>query len=247
MKQKRVKVLALAVALVFALSSFAIAGYPVAVTNFPMLMTLVQQQVTTMITQTIQQIWQEEVNNIKMRAGLVNGSGLLSNVFGTSYTQFTDNFVGQFNNQLGSFAPSRGSGYNAWVDNVRRSILVPSTSTAASNPTGYMNSTRPVSILIAGAPAGIDPSTASSSDMAVANLRNVQKQYRIQSLEQSSEATIIAEKFKAEIQRFNPSSWDRSYPEQAVKDVGKMLYFNAMLQAEILKTLGKAEQKNAVD
>lgn len=241
-KTKMIAVL-VTVFFVFAVVSDASAAFPVSVVNWPMLMSLIQQQVTQMIVNMITNVWREEVM-IKLMRGLLNIVDIQKFVQ-MDFTGFTDALTSTFGTQLGSFASNHISGLRSWESVVQSTIQIPLLRDALGDGQQYMNQMRSVSRLLAGAPANYDRSKMSLPQLADAQLNDIMKRFSIESFEQSGEAVVIAENYKKEIQSFKPSDLDSAYPEQAIKDMAKMLYLNGMLQAEILKTLGKAEQRNA--
>ncbi len=232
--------------LVFA--PIASAGYPVSVVNWPMLMTMVQSQVTTIITNYINSIWQKEVA-LKLQPGLING-GALQGIFNQhEYSTMIDTYGRRFGATMGSFARDAVSGKQTWegaIKNVNSQTIPTFTfANAYSNPSAYMNSAQTISTVIAGPPAAANMEKMSNDDIGALQRGDLHRQMSAKSFQQASEAVIIAENYKKQLASFNPSSFDGKYPEQAIKDVAKLLYFNAMLQAETLKVQGQAEQRHA--
>jgi hypothetical protein len=152
----------------------------------------------------------------------------------------------EWGGKYSSFAPNHDR-VNAELNSIvaRDEISVPTSELAVTNPQEFDRRNRETSRLIMGVRQRA--STATSSDRYLNHKRDILTQYNVIANEQGGEAVKVASRFKEEIKKqFSPGAIDGGLPDQAVKDLAKLMYYNALLQAEILKTMGKVEQRNAV-
>jgi hypothetical protein len=231
-----------AVAIVFVAAAGTVFGaYPVMVTNFQAtLMPLLQKYVTAPVQQQMQKVWSDEVQ-LKKEPGLIDSSKVTIADYDNS-PYLNNMFDSQFPKYFGSYAQDR----SGWEMAAKASTMpkIPSTDLSFSQ---YQSATRVGSVLIAGPP---EKTTAGmgSAQTADAKLRDLRRQANIASYEQSNEGVYIAERYRKELSAFSPSSFDGPTvkSDQAVKDMAKLMYYNAMLQAETLQVLARGEVKNVL-
>jgi len=218
-------------------------GTAVTVTNYQVLMQMIQRMVTQAITDKIQSVWNEEVR-IKLEPGKLNTKGVTFTNYDMSSSikgMVSDYMV----NGTGAFSTASGKYY----DETARSKAQLSLPLAGSDFSQFQKKTREVSILIAGAPGG---GTArmkhfSTADFAALKLRDVFSQASVATYERAAQGTYIAEKFRSELSAFSPSAFDSGKSDQAVKDLAKLTYYNTMLQAEILAVMAQGEMRHALE
>lgn len=225
---------------IFATSAF---GMAVTVTNYPMLMQMIQKMVTRVITDKIQSVWNEEMR-IKLEPGKLNPRGV---TFGNyDMSTFTKTMISDYMvNSSGAFSTASGKNYNE----VARSKVQPSIPLAGSDFSQFKKKAREVSILIAGAPGGgiAKMKHFSTADFAAIKLREVLNQASVAAYERAAQGTYVAEKFRSELSAFNPTVFDSGKSDQAVKDLAKLTYYNAMLQSELLAVMSHGEMRHALE
>mgnify|MGYP001198581990 FL=1 len=57
----------------------------------------------------------------------------------------------------------------------------------------------------------------------------------------------MAERFRKELSSFDPAYIDGAKSDQAVKDLAKLAYYNAMLQSEMLAVMSQGEMRRALE
>lgn len=218
-------------------------GTAVTVTNYQILMQMIQRMVTQVITEKIQAVWNEEVK-IKLEAGKLNTKGVTFTRYDMSpyiKSMISDYMV----SSTGAFSTASGKYYNEVV----RSKTQPGLPLAGSDFSQFQRKTREVSVLIAGAPGG---GTArmkhfSTAEFAALKLRDVFSQASVATYERAAQGTYVADRFRSELSTFSPSALDSGKSDQAVKDLAKLTYYNAMLQAEILAVISQGEMRHALE
>ena len=218
-------------------------GTAVSVTNYPMLRQLIQKMVTQVITDKIKSVWNEEVQ-IKLEPGKLNPKAVTFTKYDMSSS--TQNMVsGYMKSGTGAFSTGDGK-YFIEVAKGKVQLSLP---LAGSDFSQFQNRVREVSILLAGAPGGGTAKMKhfSTADFAAVKLRDVFNQASVASYERASQGVYFAEKFRSELSAFSPSAFDSGKSDQAVKDLAKLTYYNAMLQSEILAVISQGEMRHALE
>ena len=218
-------------------------GMAVTITNYSTLMQMIQKMVTQVITDKIQSVWNEEIR-IKLEPGWLNTKGVTFTKYDmSSSTQkmITDYMM----NSAGAFSTASGGKYNA----LARSKVQLSMPVTGSEFLQFQRNTRDVSTLVAGAPGGgiAKMKHFSTSDFAAVKLRDVLNQASVAAYERAAQGTYVAEKFRSELSGFSPAVFDSGKSDQAVKDLAKLTYYNAMLQSEILAVMSQGEMRRALE
>lgn len=78
-------------------------------------------------------------------------------------------------------------------------------------------------------------------------LRDVLNQASVAAYERAAQGTYVAERFRSELSGFSPAVFDSGKSDQAVKDLAKLTYYNAMLQSEILAVMSQGEMRRALE
>ncbi len=218
-------------------------GTAVQVINFPVLMSMIQKMVTQAITDKIRSVWNEEVR-IKLEPGIINTKGVSFTKY--SMSSYTDQMISQYmKNNTGAF--SKGDGrYFAEAAKSKTPVTIPS---ANSDFKEYQKKVREASILLAGPPGGGAEKMKhfTTAEYAAVKLRDSFNQASVAAYEKAAEGVYVAEKFKKEMTPFNPVYIDGVKSDQAVKDLAKMTYYNAMLQSEILAVMSQGEMRRALE
>ncbi len=225
---------------IFATSAF---GMAVTVTNYQMLMQMIQKMVTQVITEKIQSVWNDEVR-IKLEAGKLNTKGVTFINYDMSSS--IKNMISDYMiNSTGAFSTASGKYYNEMAKS-KAQLSLP---LAGSDFSLFQKKAREVSILIAGAPGGGTAKMKhfSTADFAALKLRDVFNQASVAAYERAAQGTYVAEKFRSELSGFSPSAVDSGKSDQAVKDLAKLTYYNAMLQSEILAVMSQGEMRHALE
>jgi hypothetical protein len=218
-------------------------GTAVTVTNYQMLMPMIQKMVTQVITDKIQAVWNEELK-VKLEAGKINTKGVtFTNYDMTSSIKnmISDYMVGS----TGAFSSASGKYYNETA----RSKAQLGLPLAGVDFSQFQKKAREVSILIAGAPGGgiAKMKHFSTADFASVKLRDVFSQASVATYERAAQGTYVAEKYRSELSAFSPSAFDSGKSDQAVKDLAKLTYYNTVLQAEILAVISQGEMRHALE
>lgn len=218
-------------------------GTAVQVINFPVLMTMIQKMVTGAITDKIKSVWNEEVK-IKLEPGSINTKAV--SFIKYSMASSTDQMISQYmKNNTGIFSKSAGK-YFAQVARSAAPVVIPSTSIDFKE---YQKKIRDASILLAGAPGGGAEKIKhfTTAEYAAAKLRDSFNQASVAAYERAAEGVYVAEKFRKEMSSFDPSYIDNAKSDQAVKDLAKLTYYNAILQSEILAVMSRGEMLRALE
>lgn len=242
----KLRFMAIIVAIVLVAATYAVSAQSVMVLNWQGLMDLAKQQVTQVITNKMQGIWDKEVA-IKLRPGSIP-----SQTFKPAMQDFGQGgaeLVRQTGDRLSSFSASPAMQKQAqsdWSSLIARPYTsIPSASEAASSPQAYIQKTREVAGLVAGSPNYRDISKLSTPEAALAKVEEVRRQYNVQAFDQAGQSVALAESLRAELKKFSPQAIDAATPEQAVKDLVKLEYIKTRIAIEELNTLGKSEMRNA--
>ncbi|MBP1749532.1 MAG: hypothetical protein H6Q52_2071 [Deltaproteobacteria bacterium] len=229
--------------LIFFIVATSAFGMAVTVTNYQMLMPMIQKMVTQVITQKIQSVWNEEVR-IKLEAGKLNTK--VVTFLNYDMSPAIKNMVSDYMvNDTGAFSTASGKLYN----DMAKSKAQLSLPLAGSDFLQFQKKAREVSILIAGAPGGGTAKMKhfSTADFAALKLRDVFNQASVAAYQRAAHGTYVAEKFRSELSAFSPSAFDSGKSDQAVKDLAKLTYYNAMLQSEILAVISQGEMRQALE
>ena len=224
----------------FASSAF---GTVVMVSNYQMLMQMIQKMVTQVITDKIQSVWNEEVK-IKLEAGKLNPKGVTFVNYDMSSS--IKNMISDYmTNGTGAFSNASGKYYNE-VAKSKVQLSIPLTGSDFSQ---FQKKAREVSILIAGPPGGgiSKMKHFSTADFAALKLRDVFNQASVAAYERAAQGTYVAEKFRSQLSAFSPAAFDSEKSDQAVKDLAKLTYYNAMLQSEMLAVISQGEMRKALE
>lgn len=228
---------------VFLLLATSAYGTAVQVINFPALMSMVQKMVTQAITDKIKAVWDEEVK-VKLEPGSINTRAISFVKYNTS--SFTDNMISQYmKNNAGAFAKGDGKLFTETA----KSKTAPVIPSANSDFKEFQKKVREVSVLLAGAPGGGTGRMKhfTTAEYAAAKLRDVFNQASVAAYEKASEGVYVAERFRKELSSFDPAYIDGAKSDQAVKDLAKLAYYNAMLQSEMLAVMSQGEMRRALE
>ena len=250
---------ATAVAIVLMLCTTA-HGVGVAVVNYPALMNMVQRQVTQVVVNKIQSVWNEEVK-IKLEPGIINPSSV--SIPNINMSSWTDQMMNEYVGKMGGYFGGNNSFYNG-IAGKSSPLQFPQVSSGLAN---YQRSVRDVSILLAGPTSGIaDLGKYASAEMekltrahgksrAEEIMRNnlagfkkvdINRKSSVSTYEKAAEGIYMAEKAKKDLAAINPSSFDKAKSDQAVKDLAKLMYYNTILQAQTLSVMSNAEANNVL-
>lgn len=228
--------------IIFVLATSAY-GTAVQVINFPVLMTMIQKMVTGAITDEIKSVWDKEVK-IKLEPGSINTKAV--SFIKYSMTSSTEQMISKYmKNNTGVFSKSAGK-YFSQVARSAAPVVIPSTSIDFKE---YQKKIREASILLAGAPGGGSEKIKhfTTAEYAAAKLRDSFNQASVAAYERAAEGVYIAEQYKKEMTSFDPSYIDNAKSDQAVKDLAKLTYYNAILQSEILAVMSRGEMRRALE
>jgi hypothetical protein len=229
--------------LIFFILATSAYGTVVTVTNFPMLMPMIQKMVTQVITEKIRSVWNEEVK-IKLEPGRINTRAISFLKYDMSSS--TQNMLSQYmTKSAGAFAKSDGK-YFTEIAKSKVQLSIPTVDAGFSQ---FQKKVREVSVLLAGTPGGGYEKMRhfSTADFAAVKLRDVFNQASVAAYERAAQGVFVAEKYRSELSSFNPSQIDTAKSDQAVKDLAKLTYYNTMLQSEILAVMSQGEMRHALE
>ncbi len=228
---------------IFSLVAASAYGTAVQVVNFPALMSMVQKMVTQAITDKIKAVWNEEVK-IKLEPGTINTKAVSFTKYNMS--SFTDKMISQYmKNNTGAFAKGDDR-YFTEAAKSKTAVTLPSVNADFGE---FQKKVREVSILLAGAPGGGAEKMKhfTTAEFAAAKLRDVFNQASVAAYEKGAEGVYMAEQFRKDLSSFDPAYIDSAKSDQAVKDLAKLAYYNAMLQSEILAVMSRGEMRQALE
>lgn len=222
---------------------------PVEVINYQALMTLIQKQLTDQITKKLYTLWQQELEQWKEKPGLFGmaGSAVYADSIGTTLAcnngeRITDGYEKLWGQSYGSFAS--GTDTTAWNKAVgQSSVKLPADKdcNAGTDPNSEL-----VLGLIAGSRGNFDRSTMSEPDIAQMQLEDLRKQTAMKAWNLSVQNSAMAAQAKKGLKDFSPSNWDNALPEQATKDMAKMIYFQTLMEADSMQAEAAHEMRKAV-
>lgn len=235
----------------------------VTVINYPYLMQLAQKTITDSIRNKIQEVWQKELSG-KLEAGFIKADGLTMPTVTSNMADWTDTFLSGYKG--GYFGNS--SAWYAQIAKKNAPLVFP---TAADDITTFQKHVRDISIAIQGIPSGINSDNlaafyknefakqlelhggnqAQAEKAALAELARHKKaalnnDVTVAVAESGFEGTYMADKAKKELARISPRSFDSIKSDQAIKDLVKIMHYNAVLQAQMLKVMSTGEVRSAI-
>lgn len=222
------------------------------VVNFAELAALAQEQVAKAITDQLQSI-QNDLLALKKISGDTNITNLKTTLTNNTNEKLLD-AAGQdsFSSVTGAFGEGKSIGALAEYNQtnfkalVSQSFSVPSV--VGTSDTDYMNNIRKISLLMAGGGGGgttVENNKLSLIDKASKKMEDVLTQSRIGAFEEAGSAAYMAQQLKEQAKNIDVStSKDKnSYPEQVIKDIAKLTYYEVMLKAEQLQMQAKEIQR----
>jgi len=234
----------------------------VTVTNYPYLMQLAQRTITDSIRSKIQEVWQKEVAS-KLEAGFIRPAGLAMPNATTNMSTWTDTFISDYKG--GYFGNN-----SAWYAQLAKKNTPIAFPTPAEGVGSFQKQVRDVSIAIQGLPSGLDTGNLGTfykqeftgrfeatkdraaaekyALMQVARHKKValDKTAAVAASEAGFEGIYMGDAAKKELAKINPGSFDSISSDRAVKDLAKIMHYNAVLQAQMLKVMSAGEVRSAI-
>lgn len=235
----------------------------VTVINYPFLMQLAQKTITDAIRSKIQEVWQKEVAS-KLDPGIIKVEGLTMPNVTANMSNWTDTFLTDYK---GGYFGNNPAWY-AQLAKKNAPLVFP---TAAEGIGNFQKQVRDISIAIQGIPSGVSPENLAAlykneitkqlqinggnqaaAEKAAAMVIATHKKAAINNdvtvavAESGFEGTYMADTAKKELAKISPGSFDSIKSDQAIKDLAKIMHYNAVLQAQILKVMSAGEVRSAI-
>ncbi|MEM4669099.1 MAG: hypothetical protein QW650_01060 [Thermofilum sp.] len=226
----------------------AFAAFGVSVTNFGQLVNQLVDKGFKMVANKMEEIFKRELDIKKLPGLLKDPKGVTLRAF-RDFVPWSDEFVRLVGSKglLGIVEDRRAfeEGMRLFREVVSKGAVVPSPTIASSSPERYMEEVRKVSVLLAGPPVEMRQDLNPAAKRKVA-LDNAGRQALVSSYERSAQAVVVARRLREELKNFSPEAIDSATPEQAVKDLAKLMYYSVMLECEQLEVMALAEMRGAI-
>ncbi|MBT9166698.1 MAG: hypothetical protein DDT19_00022 [Syntrophomonadaceae bacterium] len=255
MKKRTIVVVAIVscVLLLFASTAHSIA---VAVANYPVLTKMLQQLVVQPINNMLMEI-QQKLEGIKKSPGSIGKpvqDAISRDIKMINRERITSmgNLSASYGRDFGAFAEVEATDpsgkWNQVINNPTKQVFnLPQPKDG--NFQAYKDTVDKQTVIVAGPPRKTskrqwdDTGTAAKADIVESDL------YRSQSARSytvSAYAYYQAEKMSKNLDKIQPSKIDSAYSDQAVKDIAKLAYFNAIIASKQLKVSAHAEMRKSL-